>query len=509
MTSKDRKTARATARAIIDIGSNTVRLVIYGPPLRAPEVLHNEKVMAKLGKGVAENGMLGNRAMGAALAALARYRTLLNLRAVENITVVATAASRDARNGAQFLDQVRELGLTPRLLSGEEEAVTSAHGVIGAFPGARGIVADLGGGSLELIDIDGERCRHGVSLPLGSLRLPAMRGTGDRAFGQIVGKALKKADWDAEPGTTLYLVGGSLRAFARYAMHAMDWPIDDPHGFELAADDALRIARRLAGKRTEAIPALEGLANSRVAALPDTAALLAVLVRKLQPAKLVFSAWGLREGLLVEDLPDHVRGQDPLVAGVSAFAAEQGISPHIGAMVAGWTAAANGNGHGAGHGSSSLRRENLRLAATLLCLSTATVEPNLRRDLARDWGLRKRWVGIGPTERVLLAAAMIAVTGKLDMPPELAGLVPHGLLREAQGWGLAVRLCRRLSSCTTQGLSGSSLRREDGELVLRVIPALAPLVNEGVERDLKALATHLGLHPKVHKHGLDHHTHAD
>ncbi|WP_408591426.1 exopolyphosphatase [Novosphingobium sp.] len=490
MTSRERKAARATSRAIIDIGSNTVRLVIYGPPLRAPEVLHNEKVTARLGKGVAENGLLGNRAMATSLAALARYRTLLQLRGIENITVVATAASRDSRNGPEFLDQVRALGFEPRLLTGEEEAVTSAHGVIGAFPGARGIAADLGGGSLELTDIDGDRCRHGVSLPLGSLRLPAMRTGGDRAFGQIIGKALKKADWSAEPGTTLYLVGGSLRAFARYAMHMMDWPIDDPHGFELAADDATRIARRLAGKRTEALPALEGLASGRLAALPDTAALLAVLVRRLQPAKLVFSAWGLREGLLIEELPEYVRGQDPLVAGVSAFAAEQGISPHMGAMVAGWTLAAS---------SGSGRRENLRLAATLLCLATATVEPNLRRDLARDWGLRKRWVGISPVERVLLAAAMIAVTGKTDLPSELAAMVPQNLLHEAQGWGLAARLCRRLSSCTTQGLSGSSLVREDGALVLRVQPALAALVNEGVERDLKALATHLGLRGEVQK----------
>lgn len=496
MTTKDRRAARTTARAIIDIGSNTVRLVIYGPPLRAPEVLHNEKVTARLGKGVAENGQLGNRAMAAALAALARYRTLLHLRGIDRITVVATAASRDARNGAQFLDQVRALGLEPRLLSGEEEAMTSAHGVIGAFPGARGIVADMGGGSLELIDIDGDHCRHGVSLPLGSLRLPGLRSGGDRAFGQAVGKALKKASWNAEPGTTLYLVGGSLRAFARYAMHSLDWPIDDPHGFELAAKDAMRIARRLAGKEAGALPPLEGLASGRMAALPDTAALLAVLVRRLQPAKLVFSAWGLREGLLIEELPDPVRGQDPLIAGVSAFAAEHGISSHLGAMVAGWTAAAN-------TGSDSLngRRENLRLAATLLCLTTATVEPNLRRDLARDWGLRKRWIGIGATERVVLAAAMIAVTGKLDLPHELAALAPQGLLHRAQAWGLATRLCRRLSSCTTLGLNGSSLSCTDGALVLRVTPALAPLVNEGVERDLKALATHLGLRPEVLKDG--------
>ena len=151
------------ARAIIDIGSNTVRLVIYGGPPRAPTVLHNEKVSAKLGRELAESGYLPEKAVKAALAALARYRALLDLMAVRQIDVVATAAVRDAADGAAFLDAVRTLGFAPRLLSGEEEAIASAMGVIGAFPGASGIVADLGGGSLELIDIDGDSCRHGVS----------------------------------------------------------------------------------------------------------------------------------------------------------------------------------------------------------------------------------------------------------------------------------------------------------------------------------------------------------
>ena len=150
MTRYTRAPAYVPTRAIIDIGSNTVRLVIYGGPARAPEVLHNEKVTARLGKGVAENGKLGQRAMSTALASLARYRTLLELKGIAEVDVVATAAARDAVNGPEFLAQIRALGLTPRLLSGEEEAITSAHGVIGAFPRAQGVVGDLGGGSVEL-----------------------------------------------------------------------------------------------------------------------------------------------------------------------------------------------------------------------------------------------------------------------------------------------------------------------------------------------------------------------
>ena len=490
MTTSDRRSPRIPMRAIIDIGSNTVRLVVYGGPVRAPEVLHNEKVTARLGKSVAESGLLGRRASATALAALARYRVLLSLRGVDRVDVVATAAVRDAANGPAFLEKVEGLGFAPRLLSGEQEAVTSAHGVLGAFPGARGIVGDLGGGSLELVDIDGDSCRHGVSMPLGTLRLAALRAGGDRGFGQSVGRALKKADWAAEPGSTLYLVGGSLRAFTRYAMSRLDWAIDDPHGFELNPVDALRIAKTLVRRKPETLRPLPGISTSRMNSLPDTAALLAVLIRRLAPGKLVFSAWGLREGILYEDMPVGIRGQDPLVAGMSAFVQEQGIPAQIGAMVAGWTVAASPP-------AGIERRERLRLATTMLCLAAATVEPNLRGDIARDWALRKRWIGAGTTERVMLAVAMLAHSGRLDVPPQLLALVPPASLREAQAWGLATRLCRRFSTCAPHGLTESSLTVEGERLVLSVQPALAALVNEGVERDLKVLAAHLGLKSQV------------
>ena len=181
--------ALETERAIIDIGSNTVRLVIYGGPRRAPTVLYNEKVTARLGKGVADNGKLAEKGMAAALSALGRYATILRLRGITDVQTVATAAARDASNGADFLARVAALGLEPRLLSGEEEAVTSAHGVQAAFPGAFGVVGDLGGGSLELIDIVGDTCTHGTSLPLGTLRLPALRTGGPAKFASRVRKA--------------------------------------------------------------------------------------------------------------------------------------------------------------------------------------------------------------------------------------------------------------------------------------------------------------------------------
>ena len=541
-------------QAIIDIGSNTVRLVIYGEPPRAPAVLYNEKVTARLGKGVAEDGRLSEKSMNAVLAALGRFETLLRLRGVKKVQTVATAAARDATNGPAFLQRVAALGLSPRLLSGEEEAVTSARGVLAAFPGAVGVVADLGGGSLELTDIDGENCTHGSSLPLGTLRLPALRGAGAAKFASRVKKMLGEADWSTAHGQPLYLVGGSLRALARYAMVRLDWPVDDPHGFELDPQEALAIARSLAaGKRAsdkvaaqkvfdarlvgprpagakatparatgakgigevkgpekgfggKLVPAASGgraladldgmrISASRLASLPDAAALLGVLVRELKPSRLIFSSWGLREGLLAGTFTTAVRGENPMVAGIANFVDTQ--TPGVAAnaeMVMAWTAKARlGTLSPAAPAD-----ETLRYAATMLALASVRVEPNLRVETAAKWALRKRWIGISAEARAMVAMAVLANSSRTTPPAELRRLASAERLREAVAWGLATRLCRRFTGAGPQAIAHSSLTVETrpggaARLVLAVRANMAALFNEVVEKDLRLLADCLGV----------------
>lgn len=474
------------ARAIIDIGSNTVRFVLYAGPARAPTVVLNEKVTARLGKGVADNGRLSDKGMAAALAALGRYAALLRLKNVRRVETVATAATRDAANGGEFLARVRALGLEPRLLSGEEEAVTSAMGVLGALPGAKGVVADLGGGSLELIHVEGGQCWHGASLPFGTLRLPALREGGPQRFSRRIVKALDAAEWHCAPGEALYLVGGSHRAFARVAMHETAWPIDDPHAFEVSPEEALRVSRMvLAGKVPAAVP---GLSSSRAASLPDAAALLAVLVRELKPARLVFSSWGLREGLMFAGLPPAVQMQDPLLAGAAAFAENLGCSPADAAMMADWTAPVT---------AAAEPREALRLAAIMLSMVSLRIEPNMRAGHIIDGALRKRWIGIDAAGRAVVAACALANAGRPVPSEELGRLASPGELHKAAGWGLAMRLCRRFSGVSSQVLAASALAIERGELVLSIRDPHGALFTEMVEKDLRLLAEHLRLAPRV------------
>jgi len=473
--------------AIIDIGSNTVRLVVYDGPSRAPGVVLNEKVTARLGKDVARDGLLGDKAMTVALSALGRYAGLLRVMGIGDVEVVATAAVRDARNGPEFLQAVRDTGLSPRLLSGEEEALTSAWGVLAAFPGAKGVAADLGGGSLELTELHGDGCVHGISMPFGTLRLPDLRARGAREFSRKVHNGLRKESWASGRGAPLFLVGGSWRALARLAMVRLAWPIDDPHGFELTPDAAQKFCRSVA--RGKLIADLPRVSASRLASLPDAAALLATLVREIGPSKLVFSAWGLREGLLYRKLGKVTQAQDPMLVGVASFARSFGVAPSTATMIAGWTAPLSPDCESAD--------ERLRIAAASLSLAIMQIEPNLRAEQAMDWALRKRWIGIDARGRAMLAAAILANSGITGIPGEIAPLASPADFKLAIGWGLAIRLCRKLTGCAPQALANTALMPNGAGLAVSLRAPVHALYSNTIGKDHRLLADWFALEPSV------------
>jgi exopolyphosphatase/guanosine-5'-triphosphate,3'-diphosphate pyrophosphatase len=476
-------------RAVIDIGSNTVRLVIYAGAPRAPDTFLNEKVAARLGRDLGESGTIPDKAAEIALSALRRYHALIADIGVPQVDVVATAAVREAKNGPAFLERVRELGLDARLLGGEEEARASATGVIAAFPGAHGVVADLGGGSLELVSVENGADHHGESIPIGTLRLGALRRKGSASFKRMVHRAFARAGWAAAHPGPLYMVGGTWRSLAKYAMLRLGHPLSDPHGLALSVEDADRIARKLVRADPASLRAIGGLSALRAAALPDAATLLRIMLAELGPSELVFSSWGLREGLLYQRLSPLARKQDPLLAGMAQFTAPRGGSISRAAMIAGWTSAA-ANGDGASS-------ERLRLAATLLALAAGRLEPNIRTRHALDWALHKRWIGLDMPGRARIAAALVGACDKPALPSELLSLADERQLHEALGWGLAIRLCRRIGAGSRLSLASSALFVEGGKIVLAFDKGGAELLGDSVRTDLETLAGWLGLDAEI------------
>ena len=499
MTNKRKSSSRRGSRklrAVIDIGSNTVRMVIYSGSARSPDVFWNEKVAARLGRDLSDSGMIPDDASREALGALARYAMILSDLDVENRQCVATAAARDAKNGAAFLSEVRALGLEPRLLSGEEEAIASASGALGAFPDAEGLVADLGGGSLELVRIANQSARDAASLPFGTLRLPAVRAAG--GFEQTVEAALEETGFASNPGSssnqttasdTLYLVGGTWRALAAFAMDMLDYPLTDPHGFELHAEEAAKIAAKLTQTAPKSLQGLRGISPMRAEYLPDAAALLSALLTKIAPRRLVFSSWGLREGLLFRQLDPLDAVKDPLLAGVDRFSSARGSPITDASALAAWSVGlAMGDGR---------INERLRLASAQLAVALHQVEPNLRAGHAKEWALDKRWIALSPRGRAMIAAALYGSLGRTNLPKSWGRLASEEDLHEGVTWGLGFRLGHRLGAASRVSMMTSTLERSASKLTLTLDQSRAALAHYPVTRDLDILAGWLGTEASI------------
>ena len=475
---------------IIDIGSNSIRLVVYDSPTRTPVILFNEKVMAGLGKGLARDGALADDGMARALTALARFAALADQMQVARLRTVATAAVRDARNGAVFLARIEALGLRVELLSGDQEATMAGMGVLAAIPGADGIVGDLGGGSLELIRVHSGAVHERLSLPLGVLRLGAIRAQGRGVLDRTVAAGLEAAGWAEIPaGMPLYLVGGSWRALARLDMYLEDWPLPIIHHYRMPADRAARLVRVLAQIDKKRLRDVIGLSSSRLPTLPDAAALLSVVVRQLQTSTLIASGYGLREGLLHDALTPAERAGDPLVTAAREEGVRQGRFPEHGDLLDRWIAPLFPN-----EGAEDAR---LRHAACLLADVGWRAHPEFRAERGLDAALHGNWVGIDARGRALMARALYTSFGGTLPVPLLDQLFTPEDKAMADRWGLAMRLGQRLSGGVAGPLRDSRLALDDDSVRLDLPADCHDLAGEAVERRLKTLAAALGRKPEL------------
>ncbi len=464
--------------AIIDIGSNSVRLVVYSGATRIPSVIFNEKIMAGLGRGT--DGALGEEAQVRALGALARFALLTSQMGVVRTRVVATAAVRDAANRDQFLARIRKLGFEPELLSGEEEGRMAGLGVISAIPEADGIVGDLGGGSLELVDIRNGEIGRSVSLPLGVLRLSALEARGEAAFAKKIVKAIEAAGFARSArGRTFYLVGGSWRALAQLDLALIEHPLPITHQHDLSPERPAELRAILKQFDRETLRGI--VSASRVSQLPRATQLLEALIPALQPAALMVSSFGIREGLLFDGLDDKTRRLDPLIEATREAGAGMGRFHQHGALLDRWIAPIFDD---------RLQDARLRLAACHLSDIAWAAHPDFRAERGIDMALHGNWVAIDAPGRVMLAQALFcAFGGGRDLPyPAIAALCSAAELERAMRWGFAMRLGQRLSGGVAAGLEHSRLLRNDDVLRLELRRRDAALYTEIVERRFKSLA---------------------
>lgn len=472
----------ATRTGIIDIGSNSIRLVVYEGPRRLPAILFNEKVMAGLGRGLSETGEIADEALELAQGALARFAWLAREMQVAELRVVATAAVRDAANGQVLLDTARSHGLQVELLSGDEEAVAAGYGVISAIPDADGIVGDLGGGSLELVRVSGGLVHERASFPLGVLRIGAIRAKGKTALDRRVRELLHQAEWLGRgKNLPFYLVGGSWRALARLDMHLTHYPLPVIHGYSMPAEEISRLVRTLGQVGKGTLKAIPNLSSGRVPTLKDAAALLSVLLRHLGSERTVVSAFGLREGLLYGGLDPWEAALDPLIVAAREEGARLGRFREHGDLLDRWVAPLFAD--------EPAELARLRHAACLLADVGWRANPEFRAERGLEIALHGNWVAIDGSGRALLGQALFtSLGGGTETPAGLAKLADIETLDLAKRWGLAMRLGQRMSGGVEEPLRRSRLAMDAETLRLSVDPGDEVLYGEAVERRHRALA---------------------
>lgn len=476
-------------QAIVDIGSNSIRLVVFGGHPRAPAVLFNEKITAGLGRGLVPGARLDPEARAVALKGLARFAALLRLMQPVDVHAVATAAARDAADGADFLDAVRALGLPAQLLDGDAEAIGAAHGVLSAHPGARGLVADMGGGSLEIARIGGGDVHERVSLPLGAMRVAGIRSAGRGWLRKAVRKQLAPhLGWLRQArGEPLYLVGGAWRALARVHMHLVGWPLSVLGDYAFSADEARRLKTEVPALGIAQLVAMPGVKPARAMQLDDAAALLAVLATELAPAQIVISAFGLREGLLFEQLDPAARALDPLIEGVRhAVAGQEQVPGHAEALLT-WTDQVFPD--------EPAEERRLRHAVCLIAGTGWASSPDFRAIDGEDMALHGGWIGISHADRAVMAMGLhVGLGGNPAAPPALlARLAGAERLARARAWGFALRLSQRLGGAAGAALGAAPVRLDgDDALVLTVPHGGEALIDGGAARRLDRLAQALG-----------------
>lgn len=479
--------------AAIDIGSNSIRLVLYRLEGRAIWTVFNEKVLAGLGRDLAATGRLSVEGAAQALTALKRFAAVIDGVQPAHTFVAATAAVREAEDGQEFCDRVAaETGLKIRVLSGEEEAHYAALGVLAGIPHADGVVGDLGGSSLELVRLSKGEVERGATLPLGPFALADARGfDADRRRKMIADRLKAAGNFKAE---TLYAVGGAWRTLAQVHMGVSGYPLRIVHQFEMDAVGVLDTARLIARASKAALEKWPGLSKRRAETLPHAALVLEGLIETLGLKRIVLSAWGVREGLLYEALEPDIAAADPLLAGCSALGARQGISPTLPGALNGWIAPLM----------AALppvfdrdRDSVLADAACRLADLGARLHPDHRVELAFDQVLRAPVPGQSHAERVFLAVAVNARYGGPAATPEPATVTR--LLNEeqrqgARALGLAIRLACDLSGRSPQLLVNARAGVKDGALVLTASEGYAGvLLGEQTRRRGKALAEAMGL----------------
>ena len=485
----------ASSVAVIDIGSNSVRLVVYERMSRSLMSVFNEKTLCGLGREVQSTGLLAPDAVARALTSLRRFRALCKVQKVGRVHAIATAACRDATNGPDFIAKAERIcGVKIEILSGPREAKLSALGVISGIHKPDGFVGDLGGGSLELIDVRGNGVRSGVTLPLGTLALQDLSHKSLKRAERIVKSELSDlTQLKGGRARSFYAVGGTWRALARIHIIQSGYPLGVMHGYSILASDALDFAQRL--RRLAAanmLADIEAIAEARRPLLTYAALVLEYVIRVAQPKTVVFSTFGVREGLLYSMLPEAERAMDGFLCGAQTLNELLSRSARHAQELIGWT---DRLVRVVGLRESEEDRR-LRHAACLLSDIGWRVHPDHRGEQTLSLITNGNFGSISHQGRAFVGLSVFfryaGLSEENEPPAVMRDLLSPAQLERARVLGAAFRVAHLISAARPGVLPATHFRSQDRKLMLMFEHKMVDLVADRVGSRFRQFARLVG-----------------
>ncbi len=490
----DDPSARALSRVgVVDVGSNSVRMVVFDGAARSPAYFYNEKIMCGLGKGLHETGKLNPEGRKRALAALKRFALLAEGMGSTPLTVVATAATREAKDGPDFQAEVlRETGLKLWVIDGDEEARLSAQGVLLGWPDAKGIVCDIGGNSMELARIGDGKVGKRVSTPLGPFRLQQVEG-GEKKRQKLIDRVITTAQASIKStGERIYLVGGSWRVIARLDMERRNYPLTVLHEYRMTPQGLLDTLDWIATSDLALLRARTGTSTERMELVPLACEVLRELIRILKPSEIDVSAYGIREGLLYEQMPDRLRRRDPLIEAARMAELTSARVPGFGKKLYDFLLPL--------FKSADEERHRLIKAACLLHDTTWRAHPDYRAEVCFDNATRANLGGLDHGGRVFLGLSLLhryknSRAGSRLEP--LFRLLTDEQIRDAEVLGKAMRFGAMFSAADPAEAGALSWQPKKKVLELALTPRGMALFGEVAEARFASLANSLKAVPVV------------
>ncbi|MTH79808.1 Ppx/GppA family phosphatase [Paracoccus aestuariivivens] len=490
----DRVSERALSRVgVVDVGSNSIRMVVFDGAARSPAYFYNEKVMAGLGQGLAETGRLNPEGVTRGMAALKRFAALAEGMGIKPLTCVATAAVREAEDGPEFRKAVeKETGLKLWVIDGEEEARLSAQGVLLGWPEAKGLICDIGGNSMELAELSDGKVGRRISTPLGPFRLQQVKGgqAGLTAhIRNILEDAVAKMGSDHEQ---IYLVGGSWRAIARLDMERTKYPMTVLHEYRMAPENVLETVDWLSKQNLSDLRGKLGISSSRIELVPLASLVLRQLVQTFSPQCLAVSSYGIREGLLYEQMPLNLRSRDPLIEAARFAERQMARVPGFGKRLYQFIEPI--------YKDPEPSLDRLVKAACLLHDTTWRTHPDYRADACFDNVTRANMAALSHPERVFLGLSLLHryrnSRANSAMAP-LFKLLSDQQIRDAEVLGKAMRFGAMFSIKDPAEAGRLKYSAKKNILELRLTPTGQALMGEVALARFNSLASALGAEPQV------------